>query len=153
MTFDNEKQEEDISAVGAGSVGLFVLIVVMFIVAFAFIMYSIPGVSGWEEQLEACRIRGITTDDCPDDESYVGVPYNLPNNYFSTNSGRTSYTKWVWVYTETTYYSPSEKICYNSYSRRIQYFAGDRKEVTDFKDVVKNECAKPYQHTINLVFD
>ena len=30
---------------------------------------------GWEEQLEACHIRGIQPSMCPDDESYVGIPY------------------------------------------------------------------------------
>lgn len=149
MTFNNK--EENVESIGLGYLLLVGIVILLAVI-------TLSPVWAWEEQLEACRIRRIQPSMCPDDESYVGIPYNptpiVTNTSSHTySSGRTTFTKWVWVYSETTYYNPEEKICYNSYKRRIQYFKNNKTIVENFPKVTKNECTLPRWHTINLVFN
>lgn len=150
----NEYSEE-----GAGA-ALLTTILIFFALVLGII--SLTPVWAWEEQLNQCAIRGIPTNLCPDDESYVGVPYNPPqqnysggfdNSLRSSNSGRSTFTKWVWVYKETTFYNPEDKICYTAYHRRVQYHKNNVTTITNFPNVAVAACLTPYVYSINLVFD
>lgn len=134
---------------------------VLVIIALALGLLTLSPVWAWEERLKECRDLGVSEKDCPETGPIIvpkpvtpGIPENTTftgNPGKSGINGRTTYTKWVWVFQNITYMNPKEKICYNAHLRRIQYFS-DHTETVNLK-TTKNECTLPKWHTINLVFD
>jgi len=139
----SDSGEEDVSSAGFGLVtaALLFLAVILAVI-------TLPSAVAWEEQLEACRVRGITPSQCPDDDSYVGIPYNPPapvlndssapggvvvvRRGVSSSEGFGSSRLWVL----SGYKQVDERVvCYTGYERRVFRHRGwttykDNKEVT-----------------------
>lgn len=153
MVFDDQVDND---TGDLGRVGFIVFFVTLAVVAgvCAFIVFM-PGALGWEEQLEGCRVRGIPSELCPDDESYVGVPYTPPPTVTNTSShynsnGRTTRTRTVWVLSRVISAGP-ELACYEAYKRVVQHYPGGLTTNNDYRGVVMRGCVNPWQQPINVV--
>lgn len=152
MVFDDQV---DTDTGDIGRVGFIVFFLILAVVAgvCAFIVFM-PGALGWEEQLEGCRIRGIPPEECPDDESYVGKPYNQTPIVTDTqphgSGGRTTRTRTVWVLSRVVSASP-ELACYETYKRIVQHYPGGVSINKDYRGVVMRGCINPRQYPINVV--
>ncbi len=155
MVFDDQV-DNDYGDIGRGGFFIFMSILVVAAAIAAFIVLM-PGALGWEEQLEGCRVRGIPPEMCPDDESYVGVPYNPPtpivnnaSSHYNGGGGRTTRTRTVWVLSRVISASP-ELACYEAYKRVVQHYPKGITLNNDYRGVVMRGCVNPWQQPINVV--
>lgn len=133
--------------------------VIVFIIGLS-IIGATSQVFAWEEQLEGCRIRGIPPESCPDDESFVGVPYQPPAPPSSSldttvSRGRSSEgygESRVWVLVD--YKNVDDHvICYSSYERRIFRHRGWITYWNNRNTTMEGCVRFPIEKPINLVLD
>lgn len=106
----------------------------------------LPFASAWEEQLEGCRVRGIAPEDCPDDESFVGVPFKQESLGSSSHTANT-HSRWVvdrWM-------GNNNAVCYWAHYQLIFERTGSR-EIIDMPERTVYACTSffPVINTVLL---
>jgi hypothetical protein len=105
----------------------------------------LPFAAAWEEQLEGCRIRGIDAADCPDDESFVGVPFNPER--VDEGSSRTAYTHSRWVVDK--WLGNANSLCYWAHYQLI-FEKKIGRQIVDFPSRTVYACTSTFP-VINTV--